>query len=71
MNGTPRLAPNSREAVSGNGRTSRAGTVAYSCAVPSKRLKATSHNHTLSPGTTSSTPGPTASTIPEPSRCGT
>ena len=33
-NGTPRLAPRSNDATSGSSTTCRAGTTAYSCAVP-------------------------------------
>ena len=71
-NGTPRLAPRSNDATSGSSTTCRAGTTAYSCAVPpAGRRWAASQIHTRSPSSAASTPCPTASTTPEPSWFGT
>ena len=71
-NGTPRLAPRSNDATSGSSTTWRAGTTAYSCAVPpAGRRWAASQIQTRSPSSAASTPCPTASTTPEPSWFGT
>src|SRR6266511_152606 len=71
-NGTPRLAPRSNDATSGRNTTWRAGTTAYSCAVPpAGRRWAASQTQTRRPSSAASTPRPTASTTPEPSWFGT
>ena len=70
--GTPRLAPRSNDATSGSSTTWRAGTTAYSCAVPpAGRRCAASQIQTRRPTRADSTPCPTASTTPEPSWFGT
>src|SRR6478609_3681924 len=71
-NGTPRLAPRSNDPTSGSSTTWRAGTTAYSCAVPpAGRRWAASQIQTRRPTRADSTPCPTASTTPEPSWFGT
>ena len=55
--GTPRLAPRSNDATSGSSTTWRAGTTAYSWAVPpAGRRCAASQTQTRSPSSAASTP---------------
>ena len=70
--GIPMLAPSSKSAPPGSGKTRPAGTTVYSWAVPlAGRPSPASVTQTRSPASMPSTPGPTASTIPAPSWLGT
>ena len=68
--GTPRLAPSSKEALSGRGTAWRPGTTVHSAAVPHRRPAAASQSQTRWPTRAGSTPSPTASITPAPSWCG-
>ena len=68
--GTPRLAPSSKEALSGRGTAWRPGSTVHSAAVPHRRPDAAIQVQTRWPTRAGSTPSPTASITPAPSWCG-